>query len=221
MSGGHRCLLTRIRGSVSRSTLAHANEHRPWQMYADLVGMLPSRHAAQWAPCQPGALPAGRQHSGRFRSARSGAAPNREGGKLASGSRQIPSGLRGEVSERPQPSGRVRQVLQPPESATSSRWRSQRKGLIHPVLELWPDGSRRQGVAKKSRRLSPDSPSWTKAANRGLPVLLFRRVEGGEVVRAGVRRGWARVYASWSTLPRVGGIFPYSSIRGQEAGFRC
>jgi hypothetical protein len=26
-----------IRGSVSRSTLAHANEHRPWQMYADLA----------------------------------------------------------------------------------------------------------------------------------------------------------------------------------------
>ena len=25
-----------IRGAVSRSTLAHANEHRPWQMYADL-----------------------------------------------------------------------------------------------------------------------------------------------------------------------------------------
>jgi len=29
-----------IRGSVSRSTLAHANEHRPWQMYADLAGHL-------------------------------------------------------------------------------------------------------------------------------------------------------------------------------------
>jgi hypothetical protein len=26
-----------IGGSVSRSTLAHANEHRPWQMYADLA----------------------------------------------------------------------------------------------------------------------------------------------------------------------------------------
>jgi transposase len=26
-----------IRGAVSRSTLAHANEHRPWQMYADLA----------------------------------------------------------------------------------------------------------------------------------------------------------------------------------------
>ena len=26
-----------IRGSVSRSTLAHANEHRPWQMFADLA----------------------------------------------------------------------------------------------------------------------------------------------------------------------------------------
>ena len=26
-----------IRGSVSRSTLAHANEHRPWRMYADLA----------------------------------------------------------------------------------------------------------------------------------------------------------------------------------------
>ena len=29
-----------IRGAVSRSTLAHANEHRPWQMYADLAGHL-------------------------------------------------------------------------------------------------------------------------------------------------------------------------------------
>jgi hypothetical protein len=29
-----------IRGSVSRSTLAHANEHRPWRMYADLAGHL-------------------------------------------------------------------------------------------------------------------------------------------------------------------------------------
>jgi hypothetical protein len=29
-----------IRGSVSRSTLAHANEHRSWQMYADLAGHL-------------------------------------------------------------------------------------------------------------------------------------------------------------------------------------
>jgi len=27
-----------IRGAVSRSTLAHANEHRPWQMYAVLAG---------------------------------------------------------------------------------------------------------------------------------------------------------------------------------------
>jgi hypothetical protein len=26
-----------IRGAVSRSTLAHANEHRPWRMYADLA----------------------------------------------------------------------------------------------------------------------------------------------------------------------------------------
>jgi len=26
-----------IRGAVSRGTLAHANEHPPWQMYADLV----------------------------------------------------------------------------------------------------------------------------------------------------------------------------------------
>ena len=29
-----------IRGAVSRSTLAHANEHRPWQMYADLAAHL-------------------------------------------------------------------------------------------------------------------------------------------------------------------------------------
>jgi transposase len=29
-----------IRGSVSRSTLAHANEHRPWRMYADLASHL-------------------------------------------------------------------------------------------------------------------------------------------------------------------------------------
>jgi len=29
-----------LRGAVSRSTLAHANEHRPWQMYADLAGHL-------------------------------------------------------------------------------------------------------------------------------------------------------------------------------------
>ncbi len=29
-----------IRGAVSRSTLAHANEHRPWRMYADLAGHL-------------------------------------------------------------------------------------------------------------------------------------------------------------------------------------
>jgi hypothetical protein len=29
-----------IRGSVSRSTLAHANEHRPWRMYADLAAHL-------------------------------------------------------------------------------------------------------------------------------------------------------------------------------------
>ena len=29
-----------IHGAVSRSTLAHANEHRPWQMYADLAGHL-------------------------------------------------------------------------------------------------------------------------------------------------------------------------------------
>ena len=26
-----------IRGAVSRSTLAHANEHRPWQLYSDLA----------------------------------------------------------------------------------------------------------------------------------------------------------------------------------------
>jgi hypothetical protein len=32
-----------IRGSVSRSTLAHANEHRPWQMYADLAEHLISK----------------------------------------------------------------------------------------------------------------------------------------------------------------------------------
>ena len=29
-----------IRGAVSRSTLAYANEHRPWRMYADLAGQL-------------------------------------------------------------------------------------------------------------------------------------------------------------------------------------
>src|ERR1035441_1883980 len=29
-----------IRGAVTRGTLGHANEHRPWQMYADLAGHL-------------------------------------------------------------------------------------------------------------------------------------------------------------------------------------
>ena len=39
-SGSSQLYHLGIRGSVSRSTLAHANEHRPWQMYADLAGHL-------------------------------------------------------------------------------------------------------------------------------------------------------------------------------------
>ena len=38
-----------IRGAVSRSTLAHANEHRPWQMYSDLAFGLIKRARSLYA----------------------------------------------------------------------------------------------------------------------------------------------------------------------------